>query len=815
VKSRPEAVGFVVTQLAIACALFALLWPALRSGDVPAFRDALVFYFPTWSWQIEQWEAGEWFPQWNPLIGTGCSMIGEPSSMTFYPLRAIQFLPALSVGQKLGWFLLIHLLLAATLTGLGVRWLGGGWLGATLASLVACLAMPLVFQIYNPIFLVGTAWGPLAICAGLKLLGLGRTDKPFSRRRSSHYWLAAMLLAGLLALICLGGDIQAAVNLVIVLLCVIAFQFGSDLLARERTSIPPLVKSTVTRVGLLVLSCSIATGIAACQLLPTLYWASESNRMLATTDANYAFSNAPWHLASLLNPIGFGSYIGGHRRWSALFVDEPRMWVPSLYVGIVPVLLIGCAIFRTGSSSYRRIFRVQSRPRATEPDRTLSWSLVLICVVALVSSFGEFGLGWVGETILRWMGSDSQSSTAWNSEAGGLYWLWSQLIPGYASFRYPAKWLVLFAGGLAIWIGYSGCAPLTASNRISPGQQYSSCETDTLLHASSSGLVLLVIAQALLVGFVGGLWLETDGWNPDWLALENIPADYWLGPYQPRQAIGLMTASLIWSLLTTLLVWILIRVCKTSKTTLSAALLSILFVDLVLVAHSQIDFVAADAFVERKPLSDSTNVRIVSNQGSDLTRQWNERAGRFELLTGKPDWDAQYTILPNAMQLYRELTNSDRRELREQVGQRIGNRYRGRLFPTENKTDEDAVGQAFNLRWSASNHLQFAVDATGIAIVPVLPVGGWYAETTQASGLRAHAGEHESPRTTDPSLDISQSHVILSQIVIQSPASIEMHYETPGLRLGYGLTLGTVLLITLGSLTGLCVAISNGRRRST
>ena len=139
----------------------------------------------------------------------------------------------------------------------------------------------------------------------------------------------------------------------------------------------------------------------------------------------YHFSVGPWRLAEYLWPNVSGRQYPEHRRWLDVIPAEARVWAPSLYMGLLPlVLAVGAMRFRRG------------RPR----DRWLSWSAVL----AVVASFGWFGLGWLVQEVRVACGSDP-SSWLVGGPLGGLYWLLTVLLPGYVQFRYPAKLLVVAA----------------------------------------------------------------------------------------------------------------------------------------------------------------------------------------------------------------------------------------------------------------------------------------------------------------------------------------------------------------------------------
>ena len=106
-------------------------------------------------------------------------------------------------------------------------------------------------------------------------------------------------------------------------------------------------------------------------------------------------------------------------------------------------LLLALSAFRFR----RRQLREASPASQSEPrDRWLSWSVVL----AVVASFGWYGLGWLIDEIGFAAGGDPAGLGLVGAPLGGLYWLMTLLLPGYAYFRYPAKLLVVAALGLSL-----------------------------------------------------------------------------------------------------------------------------------------------------------------------------------------------------------------------------------------------------------------------------------------------------------------------------------------------------------------------------
>ncbi|MBP87644.1 MAG: hypothetical protein CMJ64_13130 [Planctomycetaceae bacterium] len=138
----------------------------------------------------------------------------------------------------------------------------------------------------------------------------------------------------------------------------------------------------------------------------------------------YHFSVGPWHVADFVWPNVFGKPFPRNERWISALPAEGRTWTPSLYLGLLPLLLAAMML-----PSWRADWRVQF--------------LVVVGGFSLVGSFGWYGLGWIIHE-LRAAFTGGEVGDPWiGNPVGGLYWLLVELLPGYVMFRYPAKLLVL------------------------------------------------------------------------------------------------------------------------------------------------------------------------------------------------------------------------------------------------------------------------------------------------------------------------------------------------------------------------------------
>ena len=125
------------------------------------------------------------------------------------------------------------------------------------------------------------------------------------------------------------------------------------------------------------------------------------------------FSVGPWRWVELLWPNVSGQQFPIHRRWVNGIPAEGRVWTPSLYMGLVPFMLVIC----------RARFL-----RGTVRSRWLSW----LAVISIIAALGSHGLAWLVEEIrFHFQGATFQPSKI-SPGCGGLYWLMTVTLPSYS-----------------------------------------------------------------------------------------------------------------------------------------------------------------------------------------------------------------------------------------------------------------------------------------------------------------------------------------------------------------------------------------------
>ncbi|HUE75068.1 MAG TPA: YfhO family protein [Pirellulaceae bacterium] len=507
--------------LLIALPILVLFGPVLIGDRSLAIRDAAHFYHPLLKWTTEQWRNGG-PPLWNPYENTGMPLLADASSSLFYPGRLLLFVPV-DFAQRYNLYVAAHVVLAA----LGSYLLARRWQASSPAAACAAIAYScggsVVFQHSNVVYLVGAAWLPFAAWAIDGLL-------------SGRSWRAALGLGVVLALMVLGGDPQMAYHVVLIGALYGVISVRRDEEAKERR-FSSFALGACRNLGWLGAASVVGAMLSAVQVLPSLEAAAASDRAYYDRPRNvyeaasvarqkrwddiaggilgqpeptthherlYDFSVAPWRLVECLWPNVGGRMFPTHRRWLSLVPAEGRIWAPSLYFGILPLLLAltQWRLWRAGAS-----------------QAWLSWLLLLFTL----GSFGWYGLGWCVRELFASVLHGDPDQVPIGSPVGGLYWLLVTLLPGYASFRYPAKLLVV--------------AVLAASQLAARGfDQAAAAKASRLLAVIKAFSIVSVVL--LVLSWIGFTWL--DQLAPDstlgrrvgqFLAAQRDPS---LGPFDWR-----------------------------------------------------------------------------------------------------------------------------------------------------------------------------------------------------------------------------------------------------------------------------------------
>lgn len=440
----------------------------LREGLL-TFRDSLHFYYPLFERIQQEWEAGR-VPLWNPYSNAGEPLLASPTSSVFYPFKALFFLP-ISYWARYHLYIIVHVLLAGWNCGWAARRWGASWPAATLAGLAYACGGNVLFNYSNVVFLCGAAWLPIAFVCGEAAI----------EQRSVR---SASLLASSLALMVLGGDPQLAyeAGLLVALYAVIVHihEHSAETPARSGSG-PPAFNSrfgvlTNHRLVLLGFAAALSGLLAAVQILPSQEAGRSSVRSAREVPSSvwevpgyffggrktvprpdtkepphwydalvgdppppakhplqvYGNSFPLWRVIEFFLPNITGRLFPDDTRWGFLLGWEEFVWIPSQYLGLWPMLLA------LGAFRLRRT------------DARTCW-LSLIVLISFLAAWGYFGPNWLLTQVGLTGGAEVERiPIRMRGGVGGVYWLLTVLLPGFAEFRYPSKLLVLTAAGLSL-----------------------------------------------------------------------------------------------------------------------------------------------------------------------------------------------------------------------------------------------------------------------------------------------------------------------------------------------------------------------------
>lgn len=528
--------------------------PSLRYS----FRDVGYYYYPLFEQIQKCFEEGEW-PWWNPYENLGQPLAGDPTASIFYPPKLIFFLSSfgiLSFASCFKLYIWTHLALAFYALFYLAKTFKISTTGAIIGAISYAFSGHVLFQYTNVIYLVGAGWIPLHFAFIIKFF----TEK---ERRSRIRSLFGLIVT--LALSILGGEPQSvylslASSIILLLFLLPAPKILSlpDDSPQETPSnaIKPWQKiAKLGKVfGLIALAVLLLTSI---QTLPSSEVVKVSTRnnggsinslwdlpkvcALAKHEESasqsqvtnifygllchdfstggksaslYRFSVGPWRWLEFLYPNIGGKMFPESSRWFNRLPEEISVWTPTLYMGLVPILL--------ASACFSLKPRKQSSQFIDFPG--IAWNSWLI-VISLLGALGGFGIVWFVRSFKSGLlGESIPLSFADGDPVGGLYWIFCLLLPYFNAFRYPAKLLLLSSVGISILAGFGWDRKVQNQKRL---------QKNTVFILTSSVLGLLLNYY----------------WGVRFFSSLEIPSNPLYGPFQANLAHHEVNKSFIQTIL--------------------------------------------------------------------------------------------------------------------------------------------------------------------------------------------------------------------------------------------------------------------------
>ncbi len=538
-NAKLQALAWNYWPIALIGSVWVWLFGPMMSGQtVAGFRDSAYLYYPLFQWIDAQWAAGE-LPLWNPYCNFGVPVVADGTSSVFYPGKLVFWCRFLSYPSRYGIYLAMHIPIAAAGTYWLARILKANQAGATLAAFSFAFGGSVLFQVNNVVYLISAAWLPLAlVCVWLMvktgqakwavgagivcalmilggdpqmvyhvgLIATGTILAEFLRRRrrrqrvpdrsqlGAYRWAFGSLLqlglvvavTTLLAMVQVLPTYQwsklsershsdSAVNLYSAYQELIGWEDSvEEQMARWVPGQNRLYGESPKLFSYLPLDGSFRQNLASVRTDLLAAPAAGS-----PTDHVYQFSQPPWTLSELWWPNVSGKLFPSYRRWVDTFPGADRVWVPSLYAGVLTIWL-AMGGFRLWGRRRRNVW--------------LSRIGLFFCV----ASFGWFGAIWLWNELVP----ASWHATQLGPQVGGVYWAMVMSLPKYFAFRYPAKLFVIASLCISLLAGVQ----LRSHRRLLTGKL-------TTVFVALTALALAVVALRL-----------TGGW------LQNVAPDVLFGP---------------------------------------------------------------------------------------------------------------------------------------------------------------------------------------------------------------------------------------------------------------------------------------------
>ena len=355
------------------------------------FWGTPLLQFTPWHTAAKEIAFSGHLPLWNPWLGMGAPLFANYQSALLYPPNWLLLATDIAWGQTL--LVLLHLIWAGFGMALLARSLGLGTFAQAISGIAYAMSGYLVARSGFLSINATAAWLPWILYAAEGLVRTaGTSSVASSGLLRSLRWRAAALLGLVLGLQWLAGHAQVAWYTLILLVVWVIYRARSN--------------SVLIRSAVLTLAVAAALGfaIAAVQLIPTLEYASISNRA-GDLDPEFAltYSFWPWRALGLVAPDLFGN------PGTADYWGYGNFWEDAIYVGVLPLLLaigalatkgigrikwflLGVAtiafLFGLGSNTPIFKFLFQYVPTFSAFQAPTRWNLWLVAAFSLLAGFG-------------------------------------------------------------------------------------------------------------------------------------------------------------------------------------------------------------------------------------------------------------------------------------------------------------------------------------------------------------------------------------------------------------------------------------------
>ena len=354
------------------------------------FWGTPLLQFTPWHTAAKEIALSGHLPLWNPWLGMGAPLFANYQSALLYPPNWLLLATDVAWGQTL--LVLLHLIWAAFGMALLARSLGLGTFAQAISGIAYAMSGYLVARAGFLSINAATAWLPWILYAAEGLVrSAGTRPGAPGRLLRGISWRAPALLGLVLGLQWLAGHAQVAWYTLILLVAWVIFRARSNSVSIRRA------------ILMLAVAGAVGFAIAAVQLIPTLEYASISNRA-GDLDPEFAltYSFWPWRALGLVAPDLFGN------PGTADYWGYGNFWEDAIYVGVLPLLLAIGAL-------------------ATKAIGRIKWFMLAVAAIAFL-----FGLG-NNTPIFKFL---------------------FEYVPTFSAFQAPARWNLWLVASFSLLAGF-------------------------------------------------------------------------------------------------------------------------------------------------------------------------------------------------------------------------------------------------------------------------------------------------------------------------------------------------------------------------
>jgi hypothetical protein len=375
-----------------------LFWPVI-AGKGTFWNDFIQQYFPYRIFASVSLRQGE-FPFWNPYLFSGMPFFADIQTAVLYPANLLLVLFA--SPQWLSPYLfelqiILHVLFAGLAMYVCARGFSLPRSGALIAALVYMLCGFTTAHIFHVTIVHALGWLVLSVWGVRRMLD---TRRP--------HWIAVTSL--FLWMVALAGHPQLLVYLYywlgayLVYHCIMRW--------RESKRVGPLAHA----LALFAAAVSIAIALSSVQLLPTAQLGTHSIRSSISYEKSAECSLRPYRFLTFLAPNLFGrpnDFYDQKRSfyWGMGPNDHAAgvhyYWETAIYIGILPLMLILCAVLLGRSPP------------------VIFLGVMSACALA-------FAMG----------------------DAFFLHWIAYHVLPGFSRFRIPGRFAGMFSISASLLAGF-------------------------------------------------------------------------------------------------------------------------------------------------------------------------------------------------------------------------------------------------------------------------------------------------------------------------------------------------------------------------